>query len=630
MQYTTESTTQVEPNMTQTERATVEYDSTQEPLQIAIGGVSGPAAPVAFGHTGPSEVTSEVPGKFTSAAPTDSRNDSAAKVKIDTKSKKTVPLKKNQVVPLNISGKSGMSGCGEAVERESLQKELSHLQQHSSQVSFLNAPSPQHSKQLSLFTPERSRLGPSSGFFRQKVFQKYPGESFDAIDENGLLVARGGHATWHARVFGLYVILALPYTLGIIVETIFVAPGYRNCNLGQDHCELEWTLSTVLNGFVSTAPLHAQQVYGDIEKLNWWTFKFVVIRVALPGMLLQLLMINTLPLIFDTTKQNLVVLFGLWVRCLQTAFQGFEEGSRNQLGYDDWWDFRCRNNDPEGDARLAAQKTQLSTIPQTSSSPNSNTLAVTPSQVAGFHQTPSQNSRLNQSPKHIAALNNETGNQKELKKGENLKALVRNNQMMFLGSMGLMIYTGMDLGFISTGVWGDFLQNVRPALFFTLKRACYLMHIYCQNQLPNFGCETSKVGYAKLYMGPWIQLIMGMATCLSALNCSSRGAFALFWLCDMLAFGNRVFAFSDIGGKGASQAGTTSQAIASGKNSGKIGQWLSWYRAQLLWGKPKAVGRMKQYELLGYDLIMEGVSLQLSYLMILMVYYTDFFSTLIF
>jgi len=528
---------------------------------------------------------------------------------------------------------------------KTLQKELSQFQQHSSQVSFLNAPSHQftdkHSKQLSLFTPERSRLGPSSGFFKQKVFQKYPGESFDAIDENGLVIQRGNHATWHLRVFGLYVILALPYTLGIIVETIFVAPGYRNCNLGNEYCELEWTLSTVFYGLWSAIPLVPQQIYCDVEKLNWWTLKFVFIRVALPGMLLQLLMINTLPLIFDTTKQNLIVLFGLWVRCLQTAFQGFEEGSRNQLGYDDWWDFRCRNNDPEGDARLAAQKIQLSTTPtipqtgtpQTGSSPNSsgpnnnsntlavkdtsqvagNTLAVTPSQTAGFNQTPSQVSRFNQSPKL------ETG--KELKKGENLKALVRNNQMMFLGSMGLMIYTGMDLGFISTGVWGDFLKAIRPALFFTLKRCCYLMHIYCQNQLPKFGCETSKIGYAKFYNGPWIQLIMGMATCLSALNCSSREAFALFYLCDMLAFGNRVFAFSDIGGaNGASKAGTTSQAIASGKNSGKVGQWLSWYRAQLLWGKPRAVGRMKQYELLGYDLIMEGVSLQLSYLMILMVY----------
>jgi len=400
---------------------------------------------------------------------------------------------------------------------------------------------------------KRMRISLLNAFLSQKIFQEHPGESFEAVDANGNLIPPvKPHFVWHLRVLGLYVILALPYTIWLILETFFVAPGFSEyCNLGPENCELEWTLSMLLWLFVSMVVCVPLQVLGDQTKMNLRTVGYVFLRQGLPTLCLQLLMYNLLPIIFDKPKSQLVLIFAILVRS-PNQFTGYDEAARSLLGYDDWWDFRKRNEDPDDPAELDPEII-------------------------------------------IDEKSQKTG--EKLKKGERLKRGVKVVRMFVLGNAMLGFWIILDLAFIANGTWGTLLQTLRPATFFALKRISYFCFVWCENNLEG---REEKIGYAKQYVGPWVQITMGLGTSLTAMNCVDWQAFLFFWVCDMAAFGNRVFAFSDVG-------------------EGSSHEWIAKYRKSMLWGKPKAIGKMNQRELLGYDLIMEGVTLQVAYVMLLLV-----------
>jgi len=385
---------------------------------------------------------------------------------------------------------------------------------------------------------KRMRISLLNAFISQKIFQQHPGESFEAVYADGNLVPSvKPHFVWHLRLLGMYVTLALPFTISLIAETIFVAPGFTEyCNLGQENCELEWTLSMILCIFLAMIVTVPKQVVANQKHMNFRAVLFVYVRHGFPTLCWQVLLYNLLPIILDKRKEELILIFAAFVRAPSTQIvETDKEGARSLLGYDDWWDFRKRNEDPD-DPETAQEK-----------------------------------------------------------KGERLKRVVKVMNGLVAGNLIICVWILLDLVFISHGTWGTLLQTLRPMIFFALKRIGYLSYVWCQNNLEG---PDENIGYVRQYIGPWIQIVSGVGTCLTAMNCLDWQGFASFWVCDMVAFGNRVFVFSDVG---------------------ENNVWLAKYRESMKWGKPKTVGKMKQRELLGYDLIMEGVTLQVSYMMLLLV-----------
>jgi len=168
------------------------------------------------------------------------------------------------------------------------------------------------------------------------AFQLHPGMTFEAIDENGTLLPLASDFVLHYRFFLQVLLFALPFAISMVLATLFVPPGYRNCNLGQENCELEYTLSTVVLAFV-THGVVAGTTMGNPNKFmsrkSWlfWHLRFVWIFTVL-----------TIIISFWTDHdQDLILLHVVIIRigvCVCTV--PYAESARNFLDYPDALDSR--------------------------------------------------------------------------------------------------------------------------------------------------------------------------------------------------------------------------------------------------------------------------------------------------
>jgi len=167
---------------------------------------------------------------------------------------------------------------------------------------------------------------------------------------------------------------------------------------------------------------------------------------------------------------------------------------------------------------------------------------------------------------------------------------------MMGGVLGFVAFVVIDTGFVASGEWGETLKAVRPITFNFIKKSLYLCYMRGINMLDH---PIIGAGYLRQYAMPWIHLQIAIATCISAMNCDSWRTFFTFWVADWLAFGQRLFGFSN--------------------------RWqeipiVSRIRLFLRYGKPMAVGTMHLRRLRGWDTVLEGVILQAGYLTMILFY----------
>jgi len=471
----------------------------------------------------------------------------------------------------------------------------------------------------------------------QKVFQKYPGQSFEAVDERSVSipVLTGYHM--HLQVLLQVFSMAIPYTLVMILSTAFVPAGYPKCNLGQDNCELEWALSTMSSGV--TVQMAAIVAMGNPEKfmrsfVSVWTFFRFNMTWVVQQFVLQYATGN---------RADLQVLYMMFGRGLPLTFP-LPEIARYFLDYDDWWHFSKQMNDPvyennesvnkmensqtsigkksdvvkaiPGNAVPPASVVASSNVMQTSATASSTTVptAVVASSIAmptGLPPTASKDvADSTRASKNVATAENSVSTENnDAQKDRSQKRLPL--MSCFLNLMILMCImpvgsAALDVGWVARGEFGETWQLLRPVIFFIIKRAFYLLFSLMINKLTELASPSNKpereienAGYLRQYSPWWQYMCFALGTGLAVCNSTDWRSWGMFVAADFFAFGLRVFAFS---------------------KWGEGNEWVDWYRASLLLGKPVAVGKMDPQELHGWDMILQGITVQVVYTAYLLVY----------